>query len=513
MKNLLSILSCAWMATASAANVFAQSVPPEYDGMYVPGQAIPKQFFGMISTHTYPIQLTYGQWRVWDSGAAWPYTETCKAQSGSPTDQCFDWTALDSELASVSGQGIQHVLFTLSRSPRWAVNLNSDPTGQKGQDCGYYKAGSQQLADAAGQCLIPVDLNPDGTGTNKMWKDWVTALATHVKNTHPQIKWWWEPWNESFRSTTITSPPYTGPGPLSYEGTFAQMVRLTEDARCIITGKGVIHNFPTVGTTTPCTLTAIDPTAMISSPSGGFEKYAEHAVQNFLYCDASPPAGSQCTTGSAGSNAVDGINYHMYAGTVTPEENINVYLPAALATLQTQDLNKPLINGEGSWGDVSNAPNIWKDPYAQAGFLPRYFALYLTAGVNLNDWYAYDGGATGWGGMSDGVNLLHPQSDSWQQTTSWLIGSTPVNEDDFCDNKGTIYTCDMTRSNGKAAELVWDSAYGQNCSQMAVPIICGSTSYPVPTKYNGSWIDLKGTVHSHQSTVKIGANPILLEAQ
>lgn len=508
MKKLLSILWCAWMATASAASVFAQSVPPEYDGMYFPGQAIPKEFFGMTSNRTYPIQVTYGQWRGWDA-AGWPTIETSQGT--------FDWSGLDGELAAIRQQGIQNVLFTLSRTPRWAVNLNSEPTGQRGTDCNFYLQGRQQPGDQPGQCLVPVDLNADGSGTNKMWKDWVTAIATHVKNLDPakyaHIRWW-EPWNEFHRSTTLASPAYSGH--LSFEGTFAQMVRLTEDARCIITGKGVIHNNGIKATPTPCNLTAIDPTAMISSPSGGLTKVARGVFQNFLYCNASPPTGSQCPEGStAGSNAVDGINYHMYAMTTTPEENFTTRLPAATTDiLHAVDLSKPLINGEGSWGNVSKPAVIWQDPYAQAGFIPRFFALYATAGVNLNYWYAYDEAPSGSGGLfDDNTNkLVHPQSDAWQQTTSWLVGSVPVNQD-FCENTGTVYTCDMIRSNGEAVELVWDSKYGQNCSQMASPIICGSTAYTVPTKYNGGWIDLMGRVWPHQNTVTIGANPILLQSQ
>lgn len=73
----------------------------------------------------------------------------------------------------------------------------------------------------------------------------------------------------------------------------------------------------------------------------------------------------------------------------------------------------------------------------------------------------------------------------------------------------------MTLSTGKAAELVWDSKYGQNCST-AFPnnkIICGSTKYTVPVRYSGgTWIDLMGTGKSLGTSVTIGANPILLEA-
>src|ERR1035441_3929441 len=88
-------------------------------------------------------------------------------------------------------------------------------------------------------------------GTSAIWKAWIRAIATHANNptylqTHAHIKYW-EIWNEPDAS-------------FYWAGTFAQLARLTEDANCIITGRGMIHESGN-GTATPCTATAIDPTA------------------------------------------------------------------------------------------------------------------------------------------------------------------------------------------------------------------------------------------------------------
>ena len=46
---------------------------------------------------------------------------------------------------------------------------------------------------------------------------------------------------------------------------------------------------------------------------------------------------------------------------------------------------------------------------------------------------------------------------------------------------------------------------------MSQPIICGSTIYTLPSELDKDWIDLAGKLHPPQSSVTIGANPILLE--
>jgi hypothetical protein len=81
----------------------------------------------------------------------------------------------------------------------------------------------------------------------------------------------------------------------------------------------------------------------------------------------------------------------------------------------------------------------------------------------------------------------------------------------FLLDNGTVYECDLSRSGGSLARLVWDSKYGQTCSQMSQPIICGSTIYTLLSELDKDWIDLAGKLHPPQSSVTIGANPILLE--
>jgi Putative Ig domain len=450
----------------------------------------------------YPLLIPYGEMRLWDSPAQWPDLETCQASSGSPTDSCFTWISLDAILSKLYNAGITDVFCTLSRTPAWGSTNTSDA------NCNYYSLGAQYQ----GACYPPVDLNPDGTGANQIWKDWVSAIATRVNDpsylqNHAHIKYW-EIWNEFYRSATIENWAST-PGNLSWQGTYNQLVRLAEDARCTITGTGVIHNVPSAGAVSSCTATAIDPNAQIVAPSTAANVTdGLDAIQNFLYCNHNPI--TTCSGGTAGATAVDIIDAHLYAQSETPETVVTNDIPHLQAVLQATEQQKPLWNGEGSWGPIPNSNSLWaNDSYARAGFVPRFFALYWSAGVTGNFWYSYDTNDGQLFDPSTGL-LLTPEATAWTTTYNWLVGAVPT-QTPFCQTSGTIYFCDFRRANGYEDRLVWDSQFGQNCTQMSNPVICGDTTYSMPVQYNEDWVDVLGTVHPTSSTVVIGANPILLE--
>ena len=475
------------------------------------GTPIPAAFWGMIDNHTsFPLNVPYGQFRFWDtSNAQWPDIATCQPASGSPSDPCFNWnkngSGLDYMLDGLYSAGVNNVFYTLSRTPPWASQNTTD------SNCDYYSQGTE----FHGACYPPTDLNSDGTGTDQIWKNWVTAIAARVNDstylaTHSHIKYW-EIWNEFYRSTTLAS--YTGSD--SWQGTYNQLIRMTEDARCVITGKGVIHNYPLFGNVTSCTATAIDPTAVIVSPSGAAGYAGAIAeMQNFLYCNNSPKA--TCTVGSAGAAAVDVINLHLGAQKKQPESVANTDIPNLRAILHSAELAKPLWDGEASWGIPTLSGAIWTDGYSRAGFIPRFFATYWSVGVSEQMWYSYD---TNDGGLYNGTSLITPEATAWAITYDWLEGATPTNSP-FCSSSGTVYTCDFTRANGHIARLVWDSQYGpggtsapSNCTTSANPTICGNTAYNVPSQFGLDWVDILGTTHAASGTVTIGANPILLEGQ
>jgi len=518
-SSLMVLLLCVqWTAcgggSAAPAVTTSPSPSPPSPSPPPPG-TIPDTFFGLhiLGLADFPAQVPYGEFRNWDTDAQWPELEpTCGAASGDPSDPCFDWKNFDQETASLNAAGIDNILYTLNRVPPWASSDPSDPV-------------CNGTNPHPGECDLPIDINPDGSGTNQTWRNWVTALATHTNGlddatgtylqSHAHVKYW-EPWNEWYRNPLVTN----WSGEVSVKATYAQMLRLTEDVRCIITGKGTIHNYPSAGASTPCTQTAIDPTAIILTPSSAADAQYSSVMPNLLYCNDNPMPGSICNWGSGlnwGSQAVDIIDYHLYAKSITPEDVVHSELPAVRALLSSTDQAKPLWDGESSWGVLGMPNNIWNgDPFALAGFIPRMLALYWSAGVPQVFFYSYEGF------LFQAGSLIQPEATAWTTTYNWLAGAQTA-QSPFCQTgqftfPSTVYSCAITRANGYVALLVWDSQYGpggtaspSNCTVSATPLICGSTTVTVPSQYGKDWVDVGGNTHPFSSSVVIGANPILLE--
>ncbi len=474
-------------------------------------QEIPKTFWGIHTNQTssFPIGVPYGAWRGWDSGAQWQKMSTCPVSpaqcQSNPSRSAIDWSRLDTYMAKLKQDGVDDVLYTLNRTPRWATPQPDDT------NCNY----------GNGECWPPMDLNPDGSGTNLIWKDWVTRIATRVNNpdylkNHAHIRYW-EPWNEWFVNS------HFGWGPrVQSHATYAQMLRLTEDLRCVVTGKGTIHNFPHAGDATPCSARPIDPSALISTPSDSPD-CCMYVMQNFLYCNNNIHlndlgSDSTCTWGDGknwGSEAIDMINFHFYSHNRGdgPPETVIAKMATIKGFLNDTDRAKPVVNGEGSSGIQSGNNTLWNDDYSRMGLVPRFFALNWSAGISFNFWFAYDMSAS----LSTPDGGITPMGKAWTTTYNWLQGSTPTTSP-FCQNHGTLYSCSLRKANGQVAQLVWDARHGPggskgpaDCSVAEVPTICGDTNYRVPAQYSQDWVDITGAVHAFQSTVRVGAIPILLE--
>jgi len=594
---------------------------------------IPASFFGLLTTPVtnFPMAVKYGSFRVWNSGpnAQWQGLQVCNSsiancQQAPATYTSVNTSALDSLLASVYaapplGSGIQDgVLFTMNRMPLWAaqapgyadwqssyhyvknvyiiptknnlgsyvyVALNAGSSGSSEPSL-WNQTRSGTQGDGAvtwqnigeftrctygnGSCLVPPDLYPDGSGTNQIWDNWVSQIATHLNGptylqSHPHIQYW-EPLNEWFVDDTVN---YNNWGGGETNATFAQMLRFTEDTRCIVKGSGTIHNYPTQGTATPCagpsgylqilqsegigTGNAIDPTALIVEPSNDPQSGLDMTLsQNLLYCNASPAkdynGATTCTWAPVGgvancnasscwvSAAVDVINYHFYDYQTEPE-TISSRISTIAAFASPMDKAKPLISGEGGTGcsavSLAGCPSarIWQDDASRAGFIPRFYALYWSYG--LSNWQPYGMVGNWWSAYNAGGTLysnaaLIPEGVAYNTTYDWLVGSTPASNP-WCTTsanpntgKNTIYTCSLTRNNAPA-QLVWDAEFGPggaygapyaDCSTSPNPTICGNTSYTVPSGFNG-WYDINYSVDGTRNAVNagrvtIGAVPILL---
>jgi len=222
---------------------------------------------------------------------------------------------------------------------------------------------------------------------------------------------------------------------------------------------------------------SIDPTSLIATPSSTVGRPGSEMLANFLYCNQNPR--TQCTMGSAGSEAVDIINDHAYETAGKPEnldwgfKNLKTYLSEA-------DRQKPLWITEGGWGRNSNLP----DPALQVGFIARWRTILLNNGVARSYWYGYDFAESGtlWNSETGGLTQAGVAD---QQLQKWLDGQSFGG----CTAESTVWSCPVGPN-----LMVWDSA--------------GNSDYS--TKYR-LYTDLAGDTHSVQGgKVTIGMQPILL---
>jgi len=406
----------------------------------VSGNTAPATLFGFTSTNTstrdYPT-VNYGMQRFWDSPPLqWPSINTASG--------VFDFSNLDATLSTAYTNGVMEGMYTLARTPPWATSNPADST------CHYSTAAS---GGGAGECDAPIDLNSDGTGTNAIWKAWITAIASHANNpaylqTHAHIKYW-EIWNEPDAQ-------------FYWNGSFAQLARLTEDANCIITGRGVIHESGN-GAATPCTATPIDPTAQIVMASGHASsgKVLTYA-QNQLYCDNTsgiPAYQLPCPNpANAIASAVDIINFHMKPGNATgnncpaptpctPETAMQAYFSGVQGILQPAELAKPLWDGEASYAETGFT-GAYTDADMAASFMPRFYLGNWSLNISGMAWYD-------WSNLTTQPAAVQT---SYQQTYNWLSASTLTTP---CAASGTMWSCTITKS-GTQYLIMWDAS--QSCA-------------------------------------------------
>lgn len=473
--------------------------------------SVARTFFGMhlhFAASAVPGAME-GAARIWDSNAAqWPNLN--------PASGTFVWTNLDNVLSSLKNGGINDVLYTLWRVPKWASSNPSDTT------CDYANLGP----NFTGSCDLPSDLNPDGSGTDFTWRNWVQNIAQYVNDptylqSHARISYW-ETCNECYRSPTLDPGYGTGGGSIAYRGTYSQLVRMMQDARCIIIGNS---NDPITALNTTCgaagyPFIGIDPSAKMvmpsTSPIKNGKNFYYQIMQNALYCTCSnnscsaSPTG--CTTGSAGSAAVDILSAHIYPNNYTPEQ-----MPSQVALVRgsfsASDLaNKPLWSDEGGWGQNSNAPQINNgDPDLEAAWIARFYLMNWASGLTRSYWYEWDNAAYGtlWSPTSIAgcttpftAGFLCSGGVAHQQVYNWLLGSTLTN----CSAVNTGWTCNLIQSNGSPAQILWDTS--QTCGSGN----CGTIQYNVSPTLN-TYQDLTGTLHSINGTVPVGIKPILLFTQ
>jgi hypothetical protein len=443
---------------------------------------IPPTFFGMmINRRTLPwpasVGVPIGSLRLWDTYTRW--------QDLNPSAGQYVWTNLDDWLQSAKSNGVTDVMFTITGTPRWVSS------GPNDTDCDYAR-------QAPGGCDHPVDLNMDGTGSNQAWRDFIFALATHINSINASRyskPAYFEIWNEFTRKV---KPPF------AWRGSDAQMVRLSQDAMCILTGRGTI-----TATGESCTPNAMHvrsiasiPDALVLAPGAGLRGESGRHQSYF-----NAPGAVQ---------GVDVLTIHPYAQIghccVQAEEVIPLFdktmkgMPEAVTAL-------PIWVTEGSWGAEHNL----SDPDLQAAYVARAYLTSWSIGIRRYYWDGwnlavlygalwYQNGVHGCNDGGSGKGCVNRAGKAYTQTYSWMVGNTMTApcRGPLPPSVG-VWTCGLTKSDGTQLLAVWDS--GQSCSGS-----CTYSKYTPDPRYTG-YYDLDGPARHEISgrSVQIGAKPILLE--
>ncbi|HTS08606.1 MAG TPA: beta-galactosidase [Candidatus Eisenbacteria bacterium] len=467
---LLLLTSCAGNSTKSSIS----SPPP-------PGP--PAQSSELFAQHIQGLStpwptIGFKEARIWSnvSDARWAQINPAQGQ--------YDFTVLDGFLSEFYQHSMTDVLYTIGQLPPWASSKPNDTT------CDF----STDTNATFGGCDLPADIDANGNGSDATYINFVTALAQHVNDptylqTHAPIKYW-EPWNEWYRNPTV----YPGDkfwnnfDHVSIYATYAQMVRMTADLRCVVVGTGCVAgvSYPVKG---------IDPTSKIVSPSDGADINESLSVfQNFLYCNASPIPGSNCNASNAGSPLVDVLNSHWYEppGLGMLPESVIAQVSAYYQALSATDQGKPIWSGEGSWGDDSKIT----DPDQQMAWVARYYLSGWTAGLKRMYWYGYD--SPHYGTLWTSGTGLNQAGQAYGTVSKWLYQAKPASGSaSVCSPNSTLWTCNIILGNGSSAEIIWDTS--------------SSPTGPQSVSSNfGNMQDLTGTNTAISGTVQVGNKPILL---
>jgi hypothetical protein len=431
---------------------------------------VPAQYFGMhlVKNQPWPT-VSFGSLRLWDTDTRW--------QQMNPASGVYDFSTLDAYLALAHTHAGLDVVLVLGGTPNW---ISSDPANAV---CDY--AGT-----ATGSCGPPSDLNSDGTGTDQAWRSFVYQLATHVTGLSSDIYSRvaaYELWNEFTRNTE------------SWTGTHAQMVRMAQDAYCILKGSGTI-----MATSERCVAqefhvmaVGLAPLALVVSPSAQSSGADVDVLGDYF----------STIDATAATDVIATHNYTYTNGCCASPETLRAQWSALRAALPAIASELPVWSTEGSWGDTAlREPDL----DMQSAYVVRAYLLGWSLGYRRMYWYAWgnswgrlwsQSGVNGCRDGGSGTGCTSPATQAYAAVYSWMVGNIMTRP---CTAAGSIYSCQLTRPDGTTMLAVWDAA--MSC----VSGFCSRSAYAVPPGY-GSYLDLTGARHNVRSrSIWIGAKPILL---
>jgi len=503
----------------------------------------------------------FGLLRLWDTpNTSWPSLQPTAGANLTTTalDEALNGACINSP-GYVAGTtcGNAVVMYTFGRVPSWASANSSDSS------CAYGNGQCQppSCSNGSGTCT---HLNADGSGDDASWRSFLVLLGQHLNGLsstqYAPVKYF-EVWNEIDRSRTLTNN--TGATNVSYNGSFAQLLRLNEDMRCVLVGTGTIHNYPSVNSSTACSATGwttgvlnnktgvkfLSPSSHAQGTSGGIAT-SIGVVQNFLYCSNSSLPRPNCnwqgsgTGANWGSASVDYINFHMKPGNergtcctwTDPEiEMQNEYNSAkSILTSVNNDNTKPFWNGESGYSGASPCgwtPNpttgdvdLNSEPVEQAAFTARYMLMQWSIGIQASAWYQYDlsnflvGSCSGGTYTNNGV--ITDAYTASNNVAVWMIGSTMSaisGSGAGCQIVGdashpTLWGCQLKRGTW-TGQVYWDSNTTFSCTG-STDASCNTynyTSYPsTPVWHKSQTADGAVVAFSNGTAIKVSNLPTII---
>jgi hypothetical protein len=379
-------------------------------------------------------------------------------ETSEQTKGVFDFSTFDSlvAVAPTDTNGTALIDLTLGMTPGWATSQQSTCTTESSGAVG---------------CTAPPDNIQD-------WIDFITAMMNHYNGVNaPHVKYY-ELWNEADPNSTY------------WTGTAAQLEALAAAAYPIIKQ---------------------DSNSFVLSPSmaGNVYSTGPYATMSFL-TDYLTAGGSQYADIAAFHGFIADMTLVPYPLPTQPcsatDNTCGGSITAQVtAYRQVMDQNgmtgKPLFNTEGGF-EGADIP----DMDTKTAWLGQYYALqaamYNSAQVQLVSWFLWGGNSQLAGSLETDSHQPSEVGIAYDQMFNWLVGRS-FNAP--CASAGTIWTCNLSGSNGYQAEIIWDSS--QTCSSGT----CTTSNQTV----SGSYVDYRDLAGNStgiaNQTVSVGLKPILLE--
>lgn len=433
--------------------------------------------------------LKFASYRSLASGITWANINSTDGIHGQ--EGVYNWTNYDAWIAKAQSGG-QDVLFTLFVTPSWASSHGINSSSPDNSCTG--------INNGPGICDRPDDLNLDGTGTDQHFIDFVTALvqrsctqnlaqpysATNTLcgsgNPGGRIKYY-EVWNEPNIAIEWNNTQDGGNGINNY--LVLPIIRMAQDARSVVK--------------------SIDPSAVMTTPPVTSPSGTNAAAEWILYY-----------LSSGGGKYADIFGLHGYvqqqcldpcpASSITPEKIIAIIDFAQNSIIPTYNFQtSPFFITETGLACKGASCPLFANQALNQAFLARYYLLTMSNSINKVYWFGWDMGS---GDFYDPTtNAILPNATTFLAVYNWTVGSTFSGP---CTASGSIWTCNLTLSNGTKAQALWDAS--QSCTGTTSPV-CSTSQMTVGSQYL-HYLDVNGnTTPITKNTVSLGAQPILIETQ